>query len=220
MSTLLGVVATAPVTPDAADARRLATQELAKPIYRQGQSLLDRFIEWLRSLFDGFSLTVLDLPRELLAAIVVVVVVAVALIAFAVAGPVRLARRAASSAVVLGNDTRTADQLRAAADAHAQRGDWPAAVLDRFRAIVRSLEERALLDERPGRTAHEAAEAAAARLPASVDALRRAGQLFDDVCYGKAAVGADADARLRELDQALAGARPVAAPGRTLVGSP
>ena len=106
-------------------------------------------------------------------------------VAFWVAGPVR-ARVAGrprpwSSS---GDDARTAAELRAAADAAAARGDWSTAVLERFRAVVRSLEERALLDDRPGRTAHEAAEAAAARLPARAAELRRAARLFDDVCYG------------------------------------
>ena len=41
-----------------------------------------------------------------------------------------------------------------------------------------------MLDPLPGRTAHEAAEASARRLPSCADDLRAAGRLFDDVAYG------------------------------------
>ena len=67
-------------------------------------------------------------------------------------------------------------QIRAAADAAAAAGDWALAVLERFRAIVRGLEERTVLDERAARTAHEAALAAAARLPALAAELVAAGR--------------------------------------------
>ena len=222
MRGLPGLLLDVPVTPDAPTGRRWATEELANSAYHRGPSLLDRFIAWFVSLFEGSSVPILDLPAGTVAALVVVAVVALAAVSFWVAGPVRLARRADASAVVLGDDARTAAELRAAADEHAVRGDWTAAVLDRFRAIVRALEERALLEERPGRTAHEAAATAATRLPGAGTDLRRAGRLFDDVCYGKTAVDAAADAWLRTLDSTLAGTRPApaAAPDRSLVGAP
>ncbi len=195
-----------PVVPDAETARRWAVRELADPIYHEGPSLLERFIEWLLSLFDNAP-TGLGLPPALVGTLVVLAVGAVVAVAFAVAGPVRASRRAAASVVVLGDDARRADDLRAAADAAAARGDWSTAVLERFRAVIRSLEERALLDDRPGRTAHEAAEEAGARLPARTADLRRAARLFDDVCYGHVAVDAAADAWLRSVDDDVAASR-------------
>ena len=213
MTILTTITGQVPVVPDAETARRWASDELALPIYHRGKSLLTRVVDWFMSLFDGAQGSGLGLPPGLVGALVVVVVLAVAGVAFWLTGPVRLARRAAGSVVVLGDDTRTAAQLRAAADASAARGDWPAAVLDRFRAIVRSLEERTLLDEWPGRTAHEAAEAAAARLPSQATGLRRAARTFDEICYGKATVGPPTDAWLRTLDTELLATRPtVSAP--------
>ena len=53
-----------------------------------------------------------------------------------------------------------------------------------MRAIVRSLEERTLLDPRPGRTADEAAAEAGRPLPRHADRLRAAARTFDDVTYG------------------------------------
>ena len=199
-----------PVVPDAETARRWAVRELADPVYGEGPSLLERFLEWLGSLFENAP-TDLGLPPELVGAIAVVLVGVVVAVSFAVAGPIRATRRSAGSVVVLGDDARGADELRAAADAAAARGDWSTAVLERFRAVVRSLEERALLDDRPGRTAHEAAEDAGARLPARLIDLRRAARLFDDVCYGHVSVDASADAWLRTVDAGVAATRSDAA---------
>jgi len=195
-----------PVVPDAETARDWAVRELADPVYHEGPSLLERLIEWVLSLFDNAP-SGLGLPPALVGTLVVVAVGLVVAVAFVVAGPVRASRRAPASVVVLGDDARSADDLRAAADSAAARGDWSTAVLERFRAVVRSLEERALLDDRPGRTADEAAEAGASRLPARAGDLRRAARLFDDVCYGEVAVDAAADAWLRTVDAAVAATR-------------
>jgi len=219
---LLGRVVGAepPVTPDAETARRWAVRELAGPEYQDRRTLLERLVDWLRERLDELQGVSIDGP---LLAVVLVGAVAVALlVAWWVAGPVRSGRAAASRTVLDHDDTRTAAQLRAAADAAAREGDWSTAVLERFRAVVRDLEERAVLDERPGRTAHEATLDAGARLPDVADALVAGGALFDDVAYGgRRATPAD-DARLRDLVTAVVAARPaaVAAPVPARVAVP
>jgi hypothetical protein len=198
-----------PVDPDRETAHRWLFEELSRPEYATDPSLLQRLVEWLLGLFE--DVTVPAVPGWQLALAVVLVAGVVALVSWWVAGPVRLARRGPrESAVVLGDDVRTAAQLRAAADAAAARGDWSAAVLERFRAVVRSLEERVVLEERPGRTAREAADAAAVRLPGVAAELHRAAWLFDDVCYGTLPARADDDELLRALDQRAAAERPSA----------
>ncbi|MFE5334769.1 DUF4129 domain-containing protein [Isoptericola sp. NPDC056573] len=213
------VPAGVPVDPDRETAHRWLLEELSRPEYSTEPSLLERLLTWLGDLFDGLTLGEGRFP---LAFVVVVVLVLVAALAWWVAGPVRLARRRRRSVVVLDGDERTAAELRASADAAAARGDWSGAVLDRFRALVRSLEERVVLDDRPGRTAQEAAHDAAARLPAVAAELHDAARLFDDVCYGTLPAGPDDDRRLRDLDERVRGLRPeplaVAAPGG--VGAP
>jgi len=196
-----------PVEPDADEARRWLVDELTKPEYATDPSLLQRFIDWVVGLFDGLRSP--DLGGPWVALWVLVAVVVVAAVAYWVAGPVRLSRRRAGSTAVLQDDTRSAAELRAAADAAAAAGDWSTAVLERFRAVVRALEERTLLDPRPGRTAWEAAEVAGERLPDVAAGLARGAHLFDDVAYGKVEVGPDADAFLRELDAVAAASRPV-----------
>ena len=76
--------------------------------------------------------------------------------------------------------------------------------------MVRSLEERALVDPRPGATADEVAAQAASALPGLAGDLAAAARLFDDVTYGHHGAGPDSDARLRELDAAVGSARPAA----------
>lgn len=200
-----------PVEPGADEARRWLERELLEPVYDDRPSLLERILDWVGSLFD--DVPALGLDGRTAALVVVVLLAVVAGVALWVAGPVRRTRRSGGGGVVLGgDDTRTAAQLRDAADAAASRGDWHTAVAERFRAVVRSLEERTVLDERPGRTAHEAVEAAAYRLPSSAAALRDAGRLFDDVVYGDQAAGPADDARLRGVDAAVRAERPLGAP--------
>ncbi|GAB2465490.1 DUF4129 domain-containing protein [Xylanimonas ulmi] len=200
------VLTDVPVTPDRDTARRWLVEELAHPEYATPPSLLERLWRWFTGLFDTLDPIAAPPWQVLLGAVVVVVLVL--LVARWVAGPVRLARtRRVAGPVVLDDDTRTAAQLRAAADAAAARGDWAAAVADGFRAVVRGLEERAALDERPGRTAQEAAAAAGARLPAHAAALRTAATLFDDVVYGAHGASAADAASMRELDAHVRAAR-------------
>ncbi|QGQ18906.1 DUF4129 domain-containing protein [Cellulomonas sp. JZ18] len=197
-----------PVTPDAPTARRWVLEELADPAYSRGESLLDRFVSWVLEQLAGMQ--GVGLPPRAALLVVVAVAVAVVLLALWVAGPVRgrLARRRVAREVLAGDDRRSAAALRAAADAAARAGDHSTAVAERFRAVVRGLEERGLLDERPGRTAHEAAQIAGRTLPDVADALARGGDRFDDVVYGERRASAEDDAAMRALDDAVRAARP------------
>jgi len=200
-----------PVVPDAETARRWAAAELADPIYHKRQSLLEVAWEWIQERLAEAQQALGQVDAGFAALLLVVVVVLGVLIALAVAGPVRRARRAGrASTEVFVDDERSAAELRASADALAAAGRWSEAVLDRFRAILRSLDERAVLDDRPGRTAHEGALEAAGALPACGDDLLRASGLFDDVCYGDVHATSDDDAWLREVDAAVRAATPVA----------
>ncbi|WP_418276214.1 DUF4129 domain-containing protein [Isoptericola jiangsuensis] len=198
-----------PVEPDRDTARDWLVQELSRPEYSTDESLLLRLLRWIGDLLDGLSdVTVNTTP--LLVVIVVAVVVVVAL-AWWLTGPVRLRRRgAAGSVVVHDDDPRTAAEMRAAADDAARAGDWALAVVERFRAVVRSLEERAVLDDRPGRTAREAADDAGLRLPGLAGALTESARTFDGVCYGHLPAGPEDDAALRALDDQVASTRPTA----------
>ncbi len=192
-----------PVLPGAEQGRSWAREELAGPGYER-PGLVRRGLEWLLD-----QLQRLPLPEgngSALATGVLLVVVAL-LLAWALrraGGP--LARRgAAAGDAVFEAGPRSAAQHRADADRAAAAGDWRTAVLERFRAVVRELEERGVVPEQPGRTAGETADAAGTRLPALAAELRAAARLFGDVRYGDHDAGPDADAGLRELDARLRG---------------
>jgi hypothetical protein len=139
--------------------------------------------------------------------VVVLLLVAAAVVAVRLKlGP--LGRRATREEALFVGRTRTAAQHRAAADAHAAAGAWAEAVRERLRAVVRSLEERAVLDERPGRTADEAAAEAGRALPGCAAGLRAAAVLFDEVWYGGRPAGPASYAALRDLDAQVQAARP------------
>ncbi|WP_240643884.1 DUF4129 domain-containing protein [Antribacter gilvus] len=198
-----------PVDPDRDTATQWLRRELAKPDYQDDRSLLQRAWDWFFGLFEGVRVPDIGVPPLQFTLILVGVIALVVLVAWWIAGPVRLSRVRRAGGVVLDeDDARTSAQMRAAADAAAAAGDWSSAVIERFRAVVRSLEERVIIDPRPGRTAQEAAADAGVRLPALADALRRGAGLFDDAEYGKLEATGNDDRVLRELDAAVTAARP------------
>jgi Domain of unknown function (DUF4129) len=191
---------------DAADAAR---SELSKAVYAADRpSLQQRVIQWVLDQI-GKALDALSsvAPGGILGLLVLVaIVVGVVILVLRRTGP--LQRSSAGDVPLFVGRLRSAAEYRAAADAAAAAGDWDEAVLQRFRAVVRSLEERDILEPRPGRTADEAAAVAARALPSCAPGLRQAARSFDDVAYGRRARDQQADATLRELDRQLAATRP------------
>jgi hypothetical protein len=190
-------------------AQQAAREELAKQVYRDaGPGLTERFLRWvLDRVGDLLDELAGVSPGGYAGLVVLALLVLVAAVAIRLkVGP--LGRREATEQALFVGAERTAAEHRAAADAHAAAGRWAEAVRERLRAIVRSLEERAVLEPRPGRTADEAASEAGAALPDCAAGLRSAALLFDDVWYGGRPVGPEGDAALRELDDRVRSARP------------
>ncbi|GAA4416925.1 DUF4129 domain-containing protein [Georgenia halophila] len=206
---MTGVRAGVPVEPDAAEAQRWAEEELAKAVYDNQPGLIERILEWLGRLLSDIGSMGMEAPPAFVPLVVVLAFVVVVVVSLLLGGRVR-ARRTAQrqDSHQLFDDVRDSAALLAAADDAARRGDWVTATLERFRALVRSLDERAVLEDRAGLTAYEAATLAAAALPDHTDGLRWAGRLFDDVCYGHLAPGQAEDRQLRELASAVSRARP------------
>ncbi|GAA2326854.1 DUF4129 domain-containing protein [Streptomyces kunmingensis] len=190
-----------PVTIPRGPAREAAEHELSKPAYHENDPswflrALNKFWEWVDKLFDAASGVA---PGGTLG--LVVILLAVVAVAAAFWWRLGTPRRSPTSAAPLFDDRpRSAAEHRAAADAHAAQGHWNQAVQERMRALVRSLEERALLDPRPGRTADEAASEAARPLPGHADRLHAAARDFDDVTYGGRTGTPDTYQRLTALD--------------------
>lgn len=198
-----------PVVPDRDTAREWLTSELQRPEYAERESLLTRLINWALDWLNTIDWPDTSMSGPQLGIVIGVVAAVVLVLAWLVAGPVQLGRNRAGSAEVLDtDDARTAAQMRAAADTAAAAGDWRTAVVERFRAVVRSMEERVIIEPRPGRTAQEAAADAGERLPAQAAGLRSGADLFDGVEYGDRIAAAEDDVALRVLDAEVTAARP------------
>ncbi|MFH8485332.1 DUF4129 domain-containing protein [Streptomyces longisporoflavus] len=202
-----------PVTIPRDPAREAAERELSKPPYHENdpsllQRALNRFWEWVDDLFTAAAGAT---PGGGLG--VLVIVIAVLALIGALWWRLGTPHRAPASSPALFDDRpRTAAEHRAAAEAHAAGGHWNQAVQERMRAIVRSLEERALLDPRPGRTADEAAAEASRTLPAHAPELHAAARSFDAITYGARTATEPTYDRLTTLDTALIQTRPTLSP--------
>lgn len=204
-----------PVTPDADSARQWAADELAKAAYQdRGPSLVQRIQEWFSHLISsvfgkgpGF-----DSVTSVLAIVVIILVVGA--VVYAVVGPMRRSRRAARERAVFEDDTRTSAEMRESAERAAANGDWGLATLERYRAVIRSLEERDLLEERAGMTAHEAATEIARRFTDVRHLVEHASEIFDGVRYGHRDTTSREYDTMTSLDRALEGRSILTAAGR------
>ena len=205
-SILTGILAD-PVGRD--EARRRAKDELSHAIYHRYDDpwpvqIVNRIEHALGRAFDSAAT---HSPGGGVGAIGFVALL-IAIVAFARwrLGP--MARAAYMSVDILADTTMTAAEHRRHAKAAADAGEWKTAVVERMRAIARGLEERALLDPRPGRTADELAAEAGRMLPVVRELLVTAATTFDAVAYGDRVATADDYDVVRRADEAATAARP------------
>ncbi|MGF6833876.1 hypothetical protein QF015_002051 [Paenarthrobacter sp. TE4293] len=199
-----------PVTPDREEARRWAAEELSKPQYPDAQpSWLEQwwrdFLDWLSSLKGDGTGQGPDVAIPLMVALAVALII----VAVVVVRPRLNARRKSPPADIYGDDDRIdSEGYRKRAATAADDGDWPAAVVDQFRALVRTAEERDVIDARAGRTADEAAAQLGQVFGAAQSRLNAAARLFDAVRYGEQGAGASDFEEVRRLDADLLGMKP------------
>lgn len=193
------------------EAAAAAARELAREIYHADDpGWFARIAQWvLARIADVVDAAATVTPGGYLSLLVLLVVIVAAVVAIRLRiGPI--SRSAAGPRTLFDDGPVPSAQHRRAADAFAARGEWAEAIRARLRAIVRGLEERDLIDGRPGRTADEAARTAGAVLPQCAEGLAAAARTFDDVWYGGIPATAEMDARLRAVDAEVARAKPAA----------
>lgn len=179
------MVSDVPVDLDRDDAREAAIRELSDPSYvKDDLNPLERAMKWLLEkageLFMGGG--GLDGLTSIL--VIVLVVVVIVIVARLGIGRVGRSRRSRGGGSVFGETAMSAAEHRAAAERAAAAGNFAEAVRERFRATVRELEQRGVLDARAGRTVDEVAYEAGQALPPLAQDLRGAAVRFDDVWYG------------------------------------
>jgi hypothetical protein len=212
LSALVAVAAHAPldvpITLGRDEAQRLARIELAKPVYTgEDEPWMQKLVRWLLERISSLLDTVggsSPLGWFGILGVVALVVIVVVVIRRRTGS---LGRGPSSAGLFTGAD-RTAADFRAEAERFAAAGAWAEAVRSRLRAVVRDLEERGLVDVRPGRTADEIARDAGRALPVVAGDLHAAARIFDDVWYGGRTADSASYARLVAVDDAVAGARP------------
>lgn len=199
------------VDPDRATARQWALEELNGQQYTAAQpGLLQQVMSWVleqvQRLVDGAS----GAGSGFSLVIGVAVVAAVVALALVIAGPLRRggARSRDTTDGVFGSTVRTAAGHREAAARAATEQQWGTAVQERFRATARTLEERVVLDSRPGRTADEIAVEGGAAIADAAATLGRAARVFDDVTYGERAGDEAGYLACAEADEAVRRGRP------------
>ncbi|MEU3191351.1 DUF4129 domain-containing protein [Streptomyces sp. NPDC006992] len=206
-----------PVTTPRLPAREDAERELSRPEYHHHDpSLLHRALDWLWDRLGDLLRTAAEAaPGGSVGLTVLAFVLVLLLVALRLRLGALRTRSTIGSAALFPDRLRSAADHRAAAESHAQADRWTPAVQERMRALVRSLEERALLDPRPGRTADEATTEAATDLPELAERLRAAARTFDEVSYADRPADPADYALLRDLDHALLRTTPAPLASRT-----
>lgn len=172
-----------PIDIDRDGAHDTAQQELDKPIYPRA-SLTERFMEWLDRLLFEIMAGGASVPGGWLTIIVLLVVLGAAVFV-----AIHIARRTMRTSrghpsTLFGSQELSSGEHRGTAERFAASGDWASAIRHRLRAVARHLEETAVLNPAPGRTATELARDAGLTIPGLSPELRSAAEIFNDVTYG------------------------------------
>jgi hypothetical protein len=192
------------------ETREEAERELSKDIYREQESIVDKVLDWIaRELAELLGNATASEEGGSLAVLVLVLVVIALVVAVLIwFGPVGRNRRRKAQEAAHIEPTVDDDEHRRRADAFAAEGRYADAVRERLRAIIASLIDRGILDDRLGRTATEIALDAGRKLPTAAADLLDAATLFGAIWYGRRTATADHDAQMRAIDKRVAAARP------------
>ncbi|SMD20466.1 DUF4129 domain-containing protein [Lentzea albidocapillata] len=186
------------------EAREAAVRELSDPAYvSDDPNPLERAVDWVLTRLGELLAGAGGMSGFTAFTVVVAVLVLIVIIIRLRVG--RTGRALRSGDKVFGSAVMTAAEHRAAAEKAAAAGDLAKAVRERFRAVVRELEQRGVLDARAGRTVDEVAFEAGQALPVLADDLRGAAVQFDDVWYGGRPATVEGYQRLVSVDGRVRG---------------
>ncbi len=173
--------------PDPDEAQDLIEKELSDPRYVAPEpTWWDKLTASVADFFkDIFSSVVSDTTGPFIVWIFAGILVVLIIAAFFIWGRPRMTvtSRATPDALFGDDDGRSANEIRAAADAAARAGDWNQAVVLRMRALARGLDERGIVVLPPGATVQQFAHEAAQSFPAHAGAVAAAAGVFDNVRY-------------------------------------
>lgn len=195
-----------PLDPDSDEARSLLRRELANPEYHD-TNLVERIQRWIERLFDDTAGAAQDVPPlGTFAGIVFALLLAVG-IGLLVSRARRTAKVRADRTPALTDETVSAAELRARAEAALAEGRFDDALVDGFRALALRQVERGRIEDLPQATAHELAGGLGAEFPAQRHLVVRSADLFDAVLYGDHPPTREQAVDMLSLDDELAGRR-------------
>jgi uncharacterized protein DUF4129 len=191
-----------PLDPTGSEARSKLRRELLQTEYHQ-ENLFEELVNWLvRRIGNGLGAVSNSSGLSTLMAMVILIAL-VAALAWLVSRAQRTAHEKGEKRSVMTEESVTADELRARAEAALEAGRFEEAVVEGFRAVAVRQVERGRLSDMPGATAHEVAEALAREYAAMADPVHRSARLFDEVLYGDRPASREQAASVLALDDEL-----------------
>jgi hypothetical protein len=195
------------LNPTPPEARSWLKQELQGADYQS--PWLDSLGRWISGLMSKILQGVGQVAGLSPAITVLIAVAVIALLAW-VLPRVRRDRSVAAIDRAALDDVRITPGLYRDLAAQALRdGRYGEAVVNGFRAIAKDMSDRGVLDDSPGRTAHEVTLALTSPFPKHGERLVRAGDLFDSVRYGHHRSDAAHARQVVDLDAELSRTRPL-----------
>lgn len=198
------VPAEPPLVPSPEEGRSLLRRELLEADYRE-DDVLGRLLDWVRRVVERTLDAASSAPPLSTFFAMLVGLLLLLTLAWLVTRT-RAGRRARQQDVAaVPDDTVSADEWRARAEAAYSSGDHSTALVDGFRALAVRQVERGQLDDAPGATAHELAVALRTLHPARGQHVDEGARLFDLVLYGDREATAEQARSVLALDDELAG---------------
>ena len=195
-----------PLDPSGDEARSLLRRELLRPEYHD-EDLVQRLLTWLqRQVERGLAAASQAPPLSTFVAMVVGLLLVAALVWLGTRARLAGAREGTPGAV-LPTDTVSAAEWRARARAALEDGRHEEALVDGFRGLAVGQVERGRLDDLPGATAHEVADALGTSYLHQRPRITEAARLFDLVLYGDRPATREQAADVLGLDDELAALR-------------
>lgn len=191
---------------DPVTVRDAAHEIVARPEFRQAPpSPIDRLRRWVFERISHVVQAALSGRMTLLGvALLVAISILVVYLGYRVVRGISADRRVAAD--LPGPVRPPSDWLLQAAECEG-RGDWPGALMARYRALVAELALRHFVEEIPGRTTGEYRVALSAALPAAAEPFGGATELFEATMYGARQTGPAEAARLADLSRRVLSSR-------------
>ena len=173
-----------PLEPSPDEGRAWLRRELLRPEYQE-RDLLQRLLAWLERMITRGLAAASEAPPLSTLMSMVVGLLLLGAIGWLIGRARRSARQVVKPRPLLAEESVSASELRARAEAAMAEGRFGDALVDGYRALAVRHVEAARIEDLPGLTAREVGDLMAGLHPDEAAALREGARLFDLVRYGE-----------------------------------